>query len=263
VLLQRTMDHLKRQNWLAVVLEFLIVVFGVVVAFQLQSWGEERAAGVRAQQSLHQLYEESEDIVDAWAQSVRYNDKLLALQDRVVARFSAGDRGELADDELAEGLATISYFPTISPPRRIFDELKGAGLLREIDASEVLAAVSSYYEQLEFVQGQLGHFRPDTDTARDLRYGRGINYVYDGVRPVRRRIEVNFGQLVSDPVFVHTLVGVLRNRIVFQSYRRQVLISAVKMCQSLAAAVGEPCAPSKEYEDLLELPKWQAVPDGS
>ncbi len=263
MLLQRTIDHIKRQNWLAVVLEFLIVVFGVVVAFQLQSWGEERAAGVRARQSLHQLHEESEDIVDAWAQSVRHNDKLLQLQDRVVAAISAGDRGALADDELAEGLARITHFPTISPPRRIFDELKGAGLLREIDAPEVLAAVSSYYEQLEFVQGQLGHFRPDTDTARDLRFGRGVNYVYDGARPVRRRIEVNFGQLVSDPVFVHTLVEALRNRIVFQFYRRQVLISAVKMCQALAAAIGEPCAPREEYEDLLEPPKWQAVPDGS
>ena len=63
MLLRRVMENLQEQNWLAVILDFLIVVLGVVAAFQLQTWGESRATQQRATQSLHQLYAESEDIL--------------------------------------------------------------------------------------------------------------------------------------------------------------------------------------------------------
>ena len=34
--------HLREQNWFAVVLDFIIVVVGILIAFQITSWSEER-----------------------------------------------------------------------------------------------------------------------------------------------------------------------------------------------------------------------------
>ena len=47
MLLRRLARHVRNQNWLAVLLDFFIVVFGILIAFQLQAWGERKAIAKR------------------------------------------------------------------------------------------------------------------------------------------------------------------------------------------------------------------------
>ena len=49
MILRRTIDHLRTQNWTAVALELLIVVIGVFLGFQLNDWNAGRLEGKRAQ----------------------------------------------------------------------------------------------------------------------------------------------------------------------------------------------------------------------
>jgi len=91
MLLRRVMENVKDQNWFAVLLDFFIVIFGILIAFQLQAWGERRAAAARADQSLHQLYEESEVILAHWTGTVRAYDLDIEQQDQVVAALAATD----------------------------------------------------------------------------------------------------------------------------------------------------------------------------
>lgn len=42
MLLRRIIEHTKAQNWTAVALDFLIVVFGVFIAIQVANWNDER-----------------------------------------------------------------------------------------------------------------------------------------------------------------------------------------------------------------------------
>lgn len=44
MLLHRLIDHVKAQNWTAVALDFVIVVAGILIAFQVTEWNEDRAA---------------------------------------------------------------------------------------------------------------------------------------------------------------------------------------------------------------------------
>lgn len=46
-LLGRISHHLRTQNWTAVVIEFLVVVFGIFLGFQLNNWNEERGEAER------------------------------------------------------------------------------------------------------------------------------------------------------------------------------------------------------------------------
>ena len=43
MILARITRALKEQNWFAVTLEFLIVLAGVVIGFQVSAWNERRA----------------------------------------------------------------------------------------------------------------------------------------------------------------------------------------------------------------------------
>ena len=44
MLLRRITKHVKEQNWFAVGLDFIIVVAGILIAFQITNWNEDRAA---------------------------------------------------------------------------------------------------------------------------------------------------------------------------------------------------------------------------
>lgn len=42
MILRHVMQHVRDQNWAAVVLDFMIVVFGILLAFQITEWSAER-----------------------------------------------------------------------------------------------------------------------------------------------------------------------------------------------------------------------------
>ena len=42
MILSRIIHHLKTQNWTAVAIEFVIVILGVVIGFQVTAWNEAR-----------------------------------------------------------------------------------------------------------------------------------------------------------------------------------------------------------------------------
>ena len=44
MLLRRITQHVKEQNWFAVGIDFLIVVVGILIAFQITSWNDGRSA---------------------------------------------------------------------------------------------------------------------------------------------------------------------------------------------------------------------------
>ena len=54
-ILGRLTQAVRQQNWFAVVLEVLIVIVGVVIGFQVTSWGQARSDVAREQTYLRQL----------------------------------------------------------------------------------------------------------------------------------------------------------------------------------------------------------------
>jgi len=58
MLLRRITTHVKEQNWTAVGLDFLIVVFGVFMGFQVANWNDARIEAQREQQVLLELLDD-------------------------------------------------------------------------------------------------------------------------------------------------------------------------------------------------------------
>jgi hypothetical protein len=58
MLLRRVSKHVKDQNWFAVFIDFLIVVLGILIAFQITEWNEGQQTNKREKSILLQLEEE-------------------------------------------------------------------------------------------------------------------------------------------------------------------------------------------------------------
>lgn len=60
MILRRLTQHVNDQNWFAVALDFLIVVAGILLAFQITNWSEARGDRVREQQIIERLHSDFE-----------------------------------------------------------------------------------------------------------------------------------------------------------------------------------------------------------
>lgn len=56
--LRRLTLNVKEQNWLAVVLDFLIVILGVFLGLQVNNWNDERIASITTQKYYKRLIED-------------------------------------------------------------------------------------------------------------------------------------------------------------------------------------------------------------
>jgi hypothetical protein len=75
MILRRVMKHVSDQNWFAVALDFLIVILGVFIGLQVNTWNAERQVRAGEQRYLERL---REDV----AVSIEQNEWRVAFMDR-------------------------------------------------------------------------------------------------------------------------------------------------------------------------------------
>ena len=251
MILARISRAIREQNWFAVVLEFVIVISGVVIGFQVT---ELRAQAQRAEAehlALERLQAESEAVVTFWAETVSDSVEDNRTRQRFVALLSEGrlppDEVEVFDD----GLIRMGFYAAMTPPSTVFDELLASGGLTQISDLNARAAVSNYASHFDFISGQLDQFRLSVGELLSFTDGYVFNVYTPNTRTLRR-IEYDFETLASDRVFVSKMVGAVRDQRVFLYFRMGALRASIEMCNAVSAAVGRPCGTQTDGQTALD-----------
>ncbi|MEO0368370.1 MAG: hypothetical protein AAF197_06230, partial [Pseudomonadota bacterium] len=61
MILRRVTEHVKAQNWFAVVIDFVIVIVGVFLGIQVANWNEARTNAYREAEILGTIYDELQE----------------------------------------------------------------------------------------------------------------------------------------------------------------------------------------------------------
>ena len=149
MILRRLTKHIKDQNWFAVGLDFVIVVVGILIAFQITNWNENRAE--RAQEVRH-LSSMKRDVES----SIRIlNDSIANLQRQQNARqalytFHAEPAAVMESDELdkliADGLFSLER---ANLNQTTFETLKSSGQMSMIKSSELVKALQDLSAKID------------------------------------------------------------------------------------------------------------------
>ncbi|MDA9769534.1 hypothetical protein N9D02_00700 [Emcibacteraceae bacterium] len=75
MLIRRITKHLEDQNWFAVALDMLVVIFGVYLGFQLNDWNENRKSIEKGESYLQRIAGELE-------QDIRFFDNVISMNER-------------------------------------------------------------------------------------------------------------------------------------------------------------------------------------
>ena len=101
MILRRITKHVKDQNWFAVGLDFLIVVIGVFIGLQVNTWNEARQDRVVAAQFELSLTADAEIILDDARSKIAFMEEALVavtwLQDAFSQNSAVPDEAEVVD----------------------------------------------------------------------------------------------------------------------------------------------------------------------
>jgi len=166
MILARITTAIREQNWFAVVLEFVIVIAGVVIGFQVTAWNAERQDRVDEASFIEELHD---DILLAEALSARVRDrrlqKLTDISDGIETLFGRSDHDELSEEE-CDAIASSQYFNINAPDLTAFTELADAGRIDVIRDETLRRALVGYRQSrialrdYMFVQGNVTHDLP-------------------------------------------------------------------------------------------------------
>ena len=128
-------EHVKTQNWMAVALDFIIVVVGVFIGIQVSNLNDARATREMSDDFAERLTTDLE--LESWqyAYLTEYYDDVLANADRALAILQGDYAG--TDEDLVISAYRATQFTQNDHSRSTFDEIISAGAIGLIRDQEL------------------------------------------------------------------------------------------------------------------------------
>lgn len=143
--INRLASALRRQDWPTVIIEFLLVVLGVLLALQLDNLNEERKDRAVFQHYLEQLQADLESDI----QRAEWRIETTRDQDEAATYLLSVIEGTIGEDinhnKLVRAVLAAGYASVDLVNSQTYDELVSTGNLRLFPDSELKRAVVTYY----------------------------------------------------------------------------------------------------------------------
>ena len=234
MLLRRVIDHVRDQNWFAVALEFVIVVSGVLLAFQVSEWSADQANREAERLYLSTMAGELDLIAERLESDM---DNLREYRSRTRLFLGAAEAGDFdtAKQHLLGPVAVTRILSEGIVPASL-NELLSSGRLLIIRSPELRMALAQLpMENLEFQtlsgQLQLQQSQIVDAVSRRVVLGAGEDFSIEGFQfgPEDRDEEL-FRQL-RYAIYLNRVLAIYAD-----NYRDDVIEMQAMVCAELPAA---------------------------
>lgn len=234
--LMRLRDALRTRDWLGIGIELSVVTVGILIAFQIDQWGNRREQAREERQFLERLYTEYHrgiaelDFVDRDSRRIREE-----IREALAARVDANHLQAVSrrtDFGCGAGRFRSANFNDTG-----FAEMVSSGRLNLIsdpslrsEVRDLAAAQATSSRQVEYARelilGQLpyldNHYRFDIDAAG------------------HETCHLNWSALVLDPKAVNAMVRAYRVHGFVMDERQKVRVRSQKLIRRLACVIDKP-----------------------
>ena len=137
MLLRRITQHVKEQNWFAVLIDFVIVVFGVFMGFQVQQWNQERGNQKLEQQYLERLLADVEESIERTNETRLNVIEINRKTGLILETFRSCHLSVAHQDEFAKGIFDIAKISPSSYVTGTIEEMLANGSFSLLQSSEL------------------------------------------------------------------------------------------------------------------------------
>jgi hypothetical protein len=159
MLLPRVVAHLRKQEWTAIAIDFVIVVTGVFVGLQVSNWNETRKAHAAEAQLLERLHQDvvlAEELIGSNRE--RRPQRVIDLT-AAYERITGDGDAPLTPEEcsaIATSFSVSTRIPLL-PTLGLLQAGPGYGSITDPDLRASIAALSQGVEQIDdYVSKELG-----------------------------------------------------------------------------------------------------------
>lgn len=168
MILKKISNDIANANWLAVLIELVIIVAGVYGAFQLERWGENRRESREEQVMLEQLHNEIE------LASPVMEARLLQYQDLVSSAVEVGSvlmhpvgSKELSDDQ-CDRIFRISILGREPLTLISLDEMVSSGKHSQLDDRDLRTLLFTLKSKIQAMEVFSQMIRPQQNILMDM-----------------------------------------------------------------------------------------------
>lgn len=142
MILRRLIQHLRKQEWTAVAIDFVIVVVGVFIGLQVNEWGAAQAAQRRGHEYVERLIRDIEEDIAGRRALVAYYEAVRASGERTDALLN---EQHLSSAALVIDAYRASELAYRRPTRATWDEIVSSGDLALLPGTAVQDGLSDYF----------------------------------------------------------------------------------------------------------------------
>ena len=238
MIVKRVAEALRRQDWTSVVIEFLLVVLGVLLAFQISQWASEREARTERAAATERLLQEAEETVAYMRLGVMTQEQLIEDLGYSLGQIQAGTWPSADQARMSRALQRIINAAPPSPPSSVYDDLVASGAFGKIGDVRLRTAISNFRGTLANNARFVDYFRQRMPDFEDYE---AFRYVYAPSKGRLMRLEVDFAGLSRDARLQESLALVADGQLIMLRTRRRLLEDAKAMCAELGLVVGRAC----------------------
>lgn len=152
MILRSVTKHVTDQNWFAVFLDLLIVVFGVFIGIQVSNWNEERAGEKQATVLLNRLYVDVKNDQESLNTELDYQAVVRKYAMRAVDALNGDD--SVSDEQFVIGAYQASQINGPWSNRATYSEMQSTGQVNLIKSEQLKGMIFGYYSA-DFAQNPL------------------------------------------------------------------------------------------------------------
>ena len=195
MILRRMAQALRKQDWIAVLLEILIVVVGIFIGLQVNEWNEDRKAKGEEVAYLERIIDDFEISIHGTNDNIEFQERHAERATIVLDALKSCDVPGEAQLDFVNGIYHLGKISPVEFARTTLDELRSTGRFTVLRDAELRRHISQmmqdYEDHLAYIDDVQGRLAPQ------------INYVDSQVAliiggPVGGSAEITWQQLDMD-----------------------------------------------------------------
>jgi hypothetical protein len=236
---QRLREAVAEHNWFSVAIEILIVTVGILLAFEIEQWGQRRERAGQERQFMEEIYADNARGIEELRPLIDAHDKV--LREVPVALEAVGDPTKIAALPVRRDFGCGLSRPLLAPYNdTAYEELVQSGRISLLSDSKLRAAVRDLTASQNWGASQGVATReqmlinlPPVTSYYAISIGRDVE-------PLCR---IDWPRLLADPDAVNAATRMLRRHRQMWDVRRRTLALTLRVQAMLACKLGKPeCA---------------------
>lgn len=144
MILRRVIEHVRKQEWTAIAIDFVIVVVGVFIGIQVANWNQQHAIDRQAEIFTERLRADLR--VEAWNYDymIQYFADVQANAERTLAVLEG--RGQATNEQLLISAYRATQYNTHIRRRATYDEMTATGNINLIKDGALREAATLVYD---------------------------------------------------------------------------------------------------------------------